>query len=249
MMKQKAASHSRRKEEMLSAEGFEIDALLNDISSSKEHMRSEWASTLFDPILLNTDDEAGSAEDEAEDFANESSNTSAHGSNSDAIDEVLADSRSSSPNPSAWVPVFADAMVLPMSSGRSALIHDAIEDGDNDAGAEVTAQPERPRGLSAKAKRGRGVADSSKLPPGKLSRPCTCCRVAKVRCDRNYPCTRCTRIGAECTTPKSVPRGRPSRARLAERARQAELMVKRQRAPSLPWEQATSEDEGLPTGA
>ena len=115
---------------MLSAEGFEIDALLNDISSSKEHMRSAWASTLFDPILLNTDDEAGSAEDEAEDFAYESSNTSAHGSNSDAIDEVLADSRSSSPNPSAWVPVFADAMVLPMSSGRSALIHDAIEDGE-----------------------------------------------------------------------------------------------------------------------
>ena len=42
----------------------------------------------------------------------------------------------------------------------------------------------------------------------------------KVLCDRSNPCGRCTRLGIECTVPKTVPRGRPSR-RVAERARLA----------------------------
>ena len=44
--------------------------------------------------------------------------------------------------------------------------------------------------------------------------------MAKVLCDRNSPCTRCVRLGCECKIPQSVPRGRPSRARLIERAAQ-----------------------------
>ena len=44
------------------------------------------------------------------------------------------------------------------------------------------------------------------------------CRTAKVLCDRQDPCTRCVRLGVECAIPGTVPRGRPSRARLAELA-------------------------------
>ena len=56
------------------------------------------------------------------------------------------------------------------------------------------------------------------------------CRTAKVLCDREDPCTRCVRLGVECAIPGTVPRGRPSRARLAERAKaQAEVEADRQR--------------------
>jgi len=54
---------------------------------------------------------------------------------------------------------------------------------------------------------------------GKLSRPCKQCRISRVLCDRGLPCRRCTRLGCECVEPASVPRGRPSKKRLAERAR------------------------------
>ena len=73
------------------------------------------------------------------------------------------------------------------------------------------------------------------------------CRVAKVRCDRNYPCTRCVRLGTECITPKSVPRGRPSRARLAERARLAGLAAvhgTKQKHVEEEEEQEEEEEEG-----
>jgi len=55
-----------------------------------------------------------------------------------------------------------------------------------------------------------------------LSRPCQSCRTSRVLCDRSsFPCTRCARLGRECIEPGSVARGRPSKQRLAERARQA----------------------------
>jgi len=67
-----------------------------------------------------------------------------------------------------------------------------------------------------------GVAsDGGSSHQGKLSRPCTSCRSSRVLCDRGLPCRRCVRLGRQCTEPGSVPRGRPSRARLAERARLA----------------------------
>lgn len=61
--------------------------------------------------------------------------------------------------------------------------------------------------------------------PALLSTACTpCsagCRASRVLCDRGLPCLRCVRLGRECVEPGSVPRGRPSRERLAERARAA----------------------------
>ena len=43
-----------------------------------------------------------------------------------------------------------------------------------------------------------------------LHRPCAMCRAAKVRCNREDPCSRCRRLGLECRPPPTVPRGRPS---------------------------------------
>ena len=47
---------------------------------------------------------------------------------------------------------------------------------------------------------------------GTLHRPCSCCRTAKVLCDRLLPCTRCVRlnVGHTCAPPPTVQRGRPS---------------------------------------
>ena len=33
---------------------------------------------------------------------------------------------------------------------------------------------------------------------GVIKRPCMCCRKAKVKCDRQVPCGRCTRRDLEC---------------------------------------------------
>lgn len=43
-----------------------------------------------------------------------------------------------------------------------------------------------------------------------LHRPCSECRVAKVRCDREMPCGRCRRHNLVCKPPPTVARGRPS---------------------------------------
>ena len=45
-----------------------------------------------------------------------------------------------------------------------------------------------------------------------LPRPCAVCRVAKVLCDREQPCSRCRRLGFAhmCQPPPFVKRGRPS---------------------------------------
>lgn len=40
-------------------------------------------------------------------------------------------------------------------------------------------------------------------------RPCTSCRVAKILCDRQLPCTRCVRLNMVCQAPAHVRRGRP----------------------------------------
>ena len=50
---------------------------------------------------------------------------------------------------------------------------------------------------------------------GQLDRPCAACRLSRVRCNRMFPCSRCTRLGLECKQPRKVQRGRPShKARL-----------------------------------
>ena len=41
-------------------------------------------------------------------------------------------------------------------------------------------------------------------------RPCSACRSAKVKCNREMPCSRCRRLGFICKPPPTVPRGRPS---------------------------------------
>ena len=43
-----------------------------------------------------------------------------------------------------------------------------------------------------------------------LHRPCSACRSAKVKCNREMPCSRCRRLGFICKPPPTVPRGRPS---------------------------------------
>jgi hypothetical protein len=56
----------------------------------------------------------------------------------------------------------------------------------------------------------------------KLDRPCSACRLSRVRCNRMFPCSRCTRLGLECKQPRKVQRGRPShKARLARAQLQA----------------------------
>lgn len=58
---------------------------------------------------------------------------------------------------------------------------------------------------------------------GKLDRPCSACRLSRVRCNRMMPCSRCTRLGLECKQPRKVQRGRPShKARLARAQLQAQ---------------------------
>jgi len=109
--------------------------------------------------------------------------------------------------------------VEPMNTTCLLSVSGSFEEGCNEA-SNGPSRERSSRGLQ-KSRRSRtlgGIAASTPT-PGKLPRPCTCCRLAKVRCDRNDPCTRCIRLSIECTVPKSVPRGRPSRARLQERAR------------------------------
>ena len=43
-----------------------------------------------------------------------------------------------------------------------------------------------------------------------LPRPCMTCRKRRTLCDRRKPCSRCMRLGVECTLPPTVKRGRPS---------------------------------------
>ena len=43
----------------------------------------------------------------------------------------------------------------------------------------------------------------------RLHRPCAACRLAKVRCDRLAPCTRCSHLKIMCQPPPHVRRGRP----------------------------------------
>lgn len=58
---------------------------------------------------------------------------------------------------------------------------------------------------------------------GQLDRPCAACRLSRVRCNRMFPCSRCTRLGLECKQPRKVQRGRPShKARLARAQLQAQ---------------------------
>ena len=45
-----------------------------------------------------------------------------------------------------------------------------------------------------------------------LPRPCMTCRKRRTLCDRRKPCSRCMRLGVECTLPPTVKRGRPSAA-------------------------------------
>ena len=88
-----------------------------------------------------------------------------------------------------------------------------------------------------------------------LSRPCTACREAKIRCNRAAPvCQRCEHLGIPCFLPANVKRGRPSNAdkktKLAAAAAQAvssaadivRSVVNLPRSP-MPWSPPTSPPE------
>ncbi len=72
---------------------------------------------------------------------------------------------------------------------------------------------------------------------------CAACRYAKVRCDRSFPCTRCVRLGRDCVKPKNVPRGRPSKARLLERALQQQLQAAQEKGGNREAEQQEEEEQ------
>ena len=79
-------------------------------------------------------------------------------------------------------------------------------------------------------------------PRGGLHRPCSCCRAAKVRCDRNMPCSRCVRLGTECKPPPTVPRGRPSHhSRLLQLRAHAEAQAQAARDQAEAETQAKAE--------
>ncbi|KAJ0116594.1 hypothetical protein J7T55_009744 [Diaporthe amygdali] len=65
------------------------------------------------------------------------------------------------------------------------------------------------------------MADTSRLPPAATPFPhirsCELCRQRKVKCDRQQPCSHCTRSGQECLYP-SGPGRAPKRSRRAENA-------------------------------
>lgn len=116
----------------------------------------------------------------------------------------------------------------------------------------------------------RGPRKPSELPKATLSRPCTCenaplwlkphnpsyvrsslltfrspdpagCRAARVLCNRGWPCSRCERLGLECTVPKTVRRGRPTTAMVLER----ETLRKQEEAESS-GDEATSTNGSIP---
>ena len=52
-------------------------------------------------------------------------------------------------------------------------------------------------------------APSAPMLSPRMIRPCTSCRIAKILCDRQLPCTRCVRLNMVCQAPAHVRRGRP----------------------------------------
>ena len=101
---------------------------------------------------------------------------------------------------------------------------------------EVTVDEAPEVGLERAAETGHGDAmDAATLP---LKRPCTECRLLRVRCDRVMPCSRCRRLGLECKQPPKVKRGRPSSAMKLARA-QAQAQVQQQ--PSFAMKLAQAE--------
>ena len=107
------------------------------------------------------------------------------------------------------------AAAASLGISASALLH----------GVNTSEEQEEEEEEEAEAAAGGGGGDradgETTVGGSKLPRPCTGCRTSKVLCDRSNPCGRCTRLGIECTVPKTVPRGRPSLQRVAERARLA----------------------------
>ena len=78
--------------------------------------------------------------------------------------------------------------------------------------------------LAAHLTRSHASANARSLSHLQLMPPilATGCRTSRVLCDRSsFPCKRCARLGRVCNEPGTVARGRPSKQRLAERARQA----------------------------
>ena len=66
-----------------------------------------------------------------------------------------------------------------------------------------------------------GNDDSLPVEGDMLPRPCTRCRTSRVLCDRKHPCSRCVRLGYECTVPESVRRGRPPGSKGRKQGRHA----------------------------
>ena len=83
------------------------------------------------------------------------------------------------------------------------LLFDAIQQ-QGDAADVRSAQAGSSSGADAAKEEEAGEGSSGQ------NRPCSACRIAKVRCDREVPCSRCRRLGFLCKPPPIVPRGRPS---------------------------------------
>ena len=90
--------------------------------------------------------------------------------------------------------------------------------------------------LAGKEPEGGDSSTSSSGGSG-LHRPCSACRTAKVRCNREMPCSRCRRLGFTCAPPPTVPRGRPSHYSKLLQLRDA------------PGGAAASQDPAQPAGA
>ncbi|KAL1526160.1 hypothetical protein AB1Y20_014888 [Prymnesium parvum] len=80
-----------------------------------------------------------------------------------------------------------------------------------------------PQHMQHNAQMASGFYKMSTSPSDSQPRPCAACRAAKVRCDRELPCSRCTRLQLECMPPQNVQRGRPSRKRLLQRSMQHQM--------------------------
>ncbi|KAL2189209.1 hypothetical protein L209DRAFT_752432 [Thermothelomyces heterothallicus CBS 203.75] len=66
---------------------------------------------------------------------------------------------------------------------------------------------------------------------------CQLCQQRKVKCDRKFPCSQCSRMGAQCVPAALIPRQRRRRfpeRELLERIRQYEALLRQHHVPFRP---------------
>uniref|UniRef100_A0A7S2GPT2 Zn(2)-C6 fungal-type domain-containing protein n=1 Tax=Haptolina brevifila TaxID=156173 RepID=A0A7S2GPT2_9EUKA len=113
--------------------------------------------------------------------------------------------------------------------------------GDARVESQGVARAELPMGYAQRLTRPMAMAVMPTLsegwPPMKmhLERPCTACRSAKIKCNREYPCRRCHWLGIACEVPPTVQRGRPSN-RAKKEAMEAKALVAAQMQESTTQE-------------